>query len=437
VATADALELGARRLVRLGDARRPSDFGVDGWRGRRRMTIQVGVAGSAGDHGAAGPVLAVLLDGQGGARIVALTGALPAAPESPSWIVVDGSDAAGRRWLAFDAGIDAGDLEVLLAPTQRTWVSGGEKRDTTLAALCSLSDDGVPTVLRMVTSPGRLVTVSDGPARPVLVAAIARLRAGKGARDLSDLVGWMVRAATDRLAEAAFALDAATSDLEYHAGAGGKPTPPEALHALQPRAALLRRRLAHHREGLERLDASSRSEATGSVVTGRWRSVRRQTEDLVEMVDRVTERLRAIDGYLQNQMSAILNDRLYVLTLISGLVLPATLITGLLGVNVGGVPLRSTAWGFPLLCLFLLALGVCQYFMMKRLQWLPRQSGHPASPAAPPQGAAVKGKSAGSERASGDQPGERGSSAEWADRQRDSDRSAETNISGQPSGPGT
>jgi zinc transporter len=407
-----------------------------GWRRRQRMTIQVGVAGSEGDRDAACPVLAVRLDGQGGARIGALTGASPAAPESPIWIAVDGSDPAGRRWLAFDAGIEAADLEALLAPTQGTWVSGGEKRDTSLAVLCSLSDEGVPTVLRMVTSPGRLVTITDGPARPVLMAAIARLRAGKGARDLGDLVGWMVRAATDRLAEAVFALDAATSDLEYHAGAGGKSPPLEALHALQPRAALLRRRLAHHRDGLERLGAASRADGAGGVVTGRWRSVRRQTEDLVEVIDRVTERLRAIDGYLQNRMSAILNDRLYVLTLISGLVLPATLITGLLGVNVGGVPLRSTAWGFPLLCLFLLALGVGQYFMMKRLQWLPRQSSLPAGPVEPRQGGAVGARSAGSGRASSDQAGERGSSTEWADRQRDSDRSAGTNASAQPSDPG-
>ena len=46
-----------------------------------------------------------------------------------------------------------------------------------------------------------------------------------------------------------------------------------------------------------------------------------------------------------------MNKRLYVLSLIAAIFLPLGLITGLLGVNVGGVPLSSdkTACGTPCL----------------------------------------------------------------------------------------
>jgi len=62
-----------------------------------------------------------------------------------------------------------------------------------------------------------------------------------------------------------------------------------------------------------------------------------------------------------------------LLTLISAIVLPLSFITGLLGVNVGGIPLHDSRWAFPLLCLFLIGMAGFQYWIAKRMHWLPRQ----------------------------------------------------------------
>ena len=99
----------------------------------------------------------------------------------------------------------------------------------------------------------------------------------------------------------------------------------------------------------------------------------READDLVDLVDGILERLRGAGEHLSNRLSTVLSDRLYVLTLISAIVLPLSFITNLLSVNVGGVPLRNSSWGFALVCGFLLGLGVLQFAIVRRLRWLPRQ----------------------------------------------------------------
>ena len=86
------------------------------------------------------------------------------------------------------------------------------------------------------------------------------------------------------------------------------------------------------------------------------------------------DRLLGLQSYAQKELSSVLNDRLYLLTLLSAIVLPLSFVTGLLGVNVGGVPARDTPWAFAALCVLLGLIAVGEYLLLRRLRWVPRSA---------------------------------------------------------------
>jgi zinc transporter len=65
-----------------------------------------------------------------------------------------------------------------------------------------------------------------------------------------------------------------------------------------------------------------------------------------------------------------MDRRLYVLSLIAAVSLPLGILTGLLGVNVGGIPMRDSAYGFLVTCVVLVLLSFGLLYLFRRLRWL-------------------------------------------------------------------
>ena len=63
-----------------------------------------------------------------------------------------------------------------------------------------------------------------------------------------------------------------------------------------------------------------------------------------------------------------MNTQMFVLTIVSAFFLPIGFITGLLGINVGGVPLADSANGFIIICGIIVAVLIGQYAVFKKLK---------------------------------------------------------------------
>jgi zinc transporter len=50
--------------------------------------------------------------------------------------------------------------------------------------------------------------------------------------------------------------------------------------------------------------------------------------------------------------------------------LPLGFLTGLLGINVGGIPGAENPWGFAAVCVLLATLVAAQVLLFRRLRWL-------------------------------------------------------------------
>ena len=60
---------------------------------------------------------------------------------------------------------------------------------------------------------------------------------------------------------------------------------------------------------------------------------------------------------------------MFMVSDIATIFLPLSFLTGLFGINVGGMPLAQNAGGFWLLTAVLALLGLGQVWLLKRLHW--------------------------------------------------------------------
>jgi zinc transporter len=61
---------------------------------------------------------------------------------------------------------------------------------------------------------------------------------------------------------------------------------------------------------------------------------------------------------------------MYILSIVAAIFLPLGLITGLLGINVGGIPGTENKFSFAFVTLFLVFFAFMQYLIFKRKKWL-------------------------------------------------------------------
>jgi len=65
-----------------------------------------------------------------------------------------------------------------------------------------------------------------------------------------------------------------------------------------------------------------------------------------------------------------MNKAMYVLSIVAAIFLPLGLLTGLLGINVGGIPGTENEWAFTLVSLVLMAIAIGLVVWFRKIKWL-------------------------------------------------------------------
>jgi zinc transporter len=313
-----------------------------------------------------GKSLAFAFDGGGGARALE-GGTWDAAPGESLWLSLDPLDPAAERWL-LQQNLSPVAREVLLGEIAQTRVEvTGEH--LLLALQANPGDENLrQNALRVWVTPRRIVTIFRGQA-PSVTELLAALSARQGPANAVDALFWLAGSSNRRGERAALDLEEELADLEY--GASDAPsTTFDRLRVVHRKAAGIRRGKVRERDAVARLVAGAPAWFTSSRPE-EWVQLAKRTGDLVALLDGVVERCHGLHDYIQGHLATVLNDRLYVLTLISVIMLPLTFVTGLLGVNVAGIPGKDSPWAFPLLCLFMAVLAVTQFLVARRLNFIP------------------------------------------------------------------
>ena len=96
----------------------------------------------------------------------------------------------------------------------------------------------------------------------------------------------------------------------------------------------------------------------------------RELTRLVEEVDATRQRAAVVQDELANQLAEQANQRIYLLTVITAMFLPLTLVSGLFGMNVGGIPLADNPFGFIITNGILLVVAIGSLLLARRQGWI-------------------------------------------------------------------
>ncbi|PZW37856.1 zinc transporter [Humitalea rosea] len=204
-------------------------------------------------------------------------------------------------------------------------------------------------LLHLALTPGLLVTARRHPLS--VVGAVARRPEGThpgaalGAilRGLAEAAGQAIQGMSDRLARLEDAL-LHTPDLA---------TERVALAAMRRAALRLERNFGATAEALGELDQDPPEGMEHEVFAPVFREARRFAA-LSRSLGTVKERGRIAQDELAGLAAEKTNQRLFVLSVISAVMLPPALIAGIFGMNVGNLPGVEAPWGFALAMLLII-----------------------------------------------------------------------------------
>jgi zinc transporter len=91
---------------------------------------------------------------------------------------------------------------------------------------------------------------------------------------------------------------------------------------------------------------------------------------IVEELDAMGERAAIIQDERRTRISERMDKAIYALSIIATIMLPLTFVTGLLGMNVGGIPGGEIEWAFWGVSVGMAVIGLILIVFFRRINWL-------------------------------------------------------------------
>lgn len=275
-------------------------------------------------------------------------------------------DEDGRAWLN-EQGLDSLIIGALTAEDTQPRATG-------------LSDDGVVLVLRGVNlnegadaedmvsvrlwcTTDRVISVWIRPLR-----AVGRLQelaaVGKGPVSAGELVSRLALGLTETASPVISNLRAKADTLEDEMLDDARAIDRAVLSDLRRVLIVLRRYLEPQRDALNELELLEPAWIEGRDAH-RLSEAQERMARLTDELDALAQRGLVLQDHLAAGQADHMNTQMYVLSIVAALFLPLGFLTGLLGVNVGGIPGVDNGWAFWIVCALMILLGLVQWWIFK------------------------------------------------------------------------
>jgi zinc transporter len=289
-------------------------------------------------------------------------------PGESLWIHLDVNETGSRNWLENESGLDSTTIDALLAAETRPRSHIGEGGMLVVLRGVNMNPGQDPedmVSIRLWIEPNRVISTRR---RALLSISDLRdaLSRGKGPKTTGGLLASLTGRLADRIGNFVDAIEDRVNELESPEDLD-QTALRESLTDLRRQIAHVRRFLAPQRDALDRLYRQP----------GEWFS-RDDTQEFREESDRITryledlelarERTSVLREELHSQLAEEQNTRMYVLSVVAAVFLPLTFVTGLLGMNVGGLPGLENPRGFMISIVVMIAaaIGLAAFFRWKR-----------------------------------------------------------------------
>ncbi len=286
------------------------------------------------------------------------------------WIRVDCARTGAREWLE-GSGLEPLVLRALLAPETRP--------------RCAVHGEGILMNLRGVNlNPGDEVEDMVSlrmwiTARLVVTVQLRRLMAvgdvmaeverGLAPEHPPELVTRLALCLADRAEPVVTGLNEQVDDLEDQVIDGLSAAARFELGTIRRVAIMLRRHMAPQRDALSTFEIEELPWVRAAE-RSRLREATERMTRLAEELDAIRDRAQVVQDQIMDSRAEVMNRQMLVLSVVAAIFLPLGLITGLLGINVGGVPGAESPAAFWIVSGALLAIGAVLAWLFYRIGML-------------------------------------------------------------------
>lgn len=287
------------------------------------------------------------------------------------WIHLDRGSESTQQWIREKSGLEPIVGEALLEEETRPRGFVYQQGFLIILRGVNLNPGADPEdmiSIRVWIEPHRIISLCR---RPVM--AIQDLReqfaARSGPGDAGEFLVRLIDRLTDRMEPIVSSLLDEVDEMEDQIGEQAHIKYRSRLGNLRRETIGLRRYLAPQRDVLSRLQVEQTSWLT-STHRLHLREIGDHLIRYVEDLDASRERIAVMREEVTARLAEQMTQNMYLLTILAGIFLPLSFFTGLLGINVGGIPGAQNSLAFWIVCGVLGGLVVLQVWLYRRLKLL-------------------------------------------------------------------
>ena len=287
------------------------------------------------------------------------------------WVHFDYSSQMAKDWIRNKSGIDSVAMDALL--TEETRPRTTILNDSFLIALrgVNLNPNSKPedmVSIRLFISDNLIITTK----RRNLLSVdeiIDSLKKRVGPKSSSEFLNELTYRVTSRMENVIGELEDRTDFLEESLVDFKDLKFRSELLAIRRETIILRRYLFPQKEAISKL-YHDKVTWLDEYEKLELRETNDQVMRYIEELDTIKDKVALIQEDLANKLSEQMNKKMYVLSIISVIFLPLSFLTGLLGINVGGIPGANNDNAFYIFVGVLALIVTSQLIIFKRNRWI-------------------------------------------------------------------
>lgn len=171
-----------------------------------------------------------------------------------------------------------------------------------------------------------------------------------------------------RMGQTIYEIEEKVSDIEENILTSSSHDLRNELSDLRRQIISLRRYLSPQREAMSQLFSDKIT-----ILSNEDKIQLRETSDhltrYIEDLDSIKDRAIVCQEELNNKLNDQMNNRMFVLSVVAAVFLPLGFLTGLLGINVGGIPGSDNNNAFGIFIIILIVVVMLQVWVFKKKKW--------------------------------------------------------------------
>jgi len=319
-----------------------------------------------------GLVFAVILDGKGGGTQVGWDEIRAWRPEAGAlWYHVNVNSEHVTSWILGRGGLTEPTASAMLSRESRPRVFHGSKGFVAILRGINLNpgrDIEDMVSLHMWSDGLKLISVRQEKLRTTRDIYEETI-AGAGPGTIPDLFVTLIARLTDRIGLVVVDYDDKLDELEEMIETADSSELRRDLGDLRQELVGIRRFIAPQREALNRL-LQDPPQWLDEHHLLQLREIGDRSQRHLEEIDAARERALVLKDDVANRLNETMNRNMYVVSIVAAIFLPLSFVTGLLGINVGGMPGVEDGEAFWLTCAALVFLLGVEIAIFRWLRWL-------------------------------------------------------------------